>query len=113
MVKFDGTSFGSVTVDGKLYRHDIYVYPNGKIALREGSHTVVGDEIRRILKSNPEVIVIGTGQAGCVTVLEEAARVAKSVGISIVREETHIAIGKFNELVEKGKRVAAIIHVTC
>lgn len=112
-VKFEGTFFGRVTVGKKAFHHDVYVDPDGNLAPREGGHRVSADEIRTILKSNPEVIVIGTGQFGCVKLLEEAARVAEAHGVKVVKERTPVAIKKFNELVDEGKRIAAIVHVTC
>lgn len=113
MIKFEGTSFGSVTAGNKKYNHDVHVDPDGNIAPREGDHKVSADEIRTVLKSNPEVIVIGTGQFGCVKLSEEAVRVAEASGVKVVRGRTPKAIKKFNELIDEGKRVAAIVHVTC
>lgn len=112
-VKFEWTVFGSVTVGNKKFHHDVYVDPDGNIAPREGGHKVSADEISTVLKSNPEVVVIGTGQFGCVKLLEEAARVAEANGVRVVKERTPVAIEKFNELVDEGKRIAAIVHVTC
>lgn len=113
MVKFGGTRFGSVTVDNKKFHHDVYVDPDGNIARREGGHKVSADEIKSVLKSNPEVIVIGTGQFGCVKLSEEAARGAEAHGVEVFRARTPRAIKKFNEQVDEGKRIAAIVHVTC
>jgi len=113
VVKFDGTRFGSVTVDSKKFHHDVSVDPDGNIARREGDHKVSADEIRSILGSNPEVIVIGTGQFGCVKLSEEAAKVAEAHGVEVFRARTPRAIKKFNEQVDEGKRIAAIVHVTC
>lgn len=112
-VKFEGTFFGSVTVGNKKFHHDIYVDPDGNIVPRESGHKVSAEEIRTILKSNPEVIIIGTGQFGCVKLLAEATRVTEANGVRVVRERTPIAIKKFNELVDEGKRIVAIVHVTC
>ena len=112
-LKFERAFFGSVTVGHKKFHHDVYVDPDGNIAPRKGGHQVSAEEIRSVLKANPEVIVIGTGQFGCVKLLEEAARVAEANGVKVVRERTPIAIKKFNELVDEGKRIVAIVHVTC
>lgn len=111
--KFDETRFGSVTIDGKLYSHDVYVYFDGRVEPRTSSHVVDSAEMERVLRMNPEVVIVGTGQAGCVVVEREAQGAARRKGIELIQAPTPEAIQKFNELAEGGKRVCSIIHVTC
>lgn len=35
MVKIDSSTYGSVTIDGVKYDHDVYVLPSGKVEERE------------------------------------------------------------------------------
>ena len=106
----DGTEFGSVTVDGKTYGHDIWIFADGTIKPRTKSHDFTAGELELLAMAGPEVVVVGTGQSGCVTVSEEAKKYAQEHGIELVCAETPEAIKKFNEAA--GKKAAAI-HVTC
>ena len=113
--KFDGTSFGSVTINGKRYDCDIMVLPNGKIEQRRklaGGHTLPIDELAQIMEEIPDAIVIGRGQYDALKVPAETKRFVEEHKIELLVENTHIAIEKFNELV-KHLKVGAIIHVTC
>jgi hypothetical protein len=50
MVKIDGTSFGSVTVDGERYSHDIWVFADGSIRRRDRDHEFTLDEFDILLE---------------------------------------------------------------
>lgn len=106
----DGTTFGSVTVDGKTYDHDIWIFADNTIKPRTKSHEFEKGELELLAMAGPEVIIVGTGQSGCVTVFEGAKQYAKEKGITLLTAETPEAITKFNEITAKK---AAAIHVTC
>ena len=112
MVRIDSSSYGSITVDGKTYRHDVYVLPSGKVEEREYGHTFTRDQIEYVLKENPEVVVIGKGTSGLAALSDDARALLEKAGIEIIEDHTPAIVDKFNKLA-KTKRVAAIIHVTC
>jgi len=65
------TSFGSITVDGEIYDHDINIALDGEVrkrkkklskAVYDTSHTISFDEIRYTFQDNSEGIIIGGGQ---------------------------------------------------
>ena len=113
MIALDATSFGSITISGKKYDHDVYVFWDGTVEQRVGDHTVPARQMEYIVKKKPEIIVIGTGQFGVVHVPSESEKLAKMHNIEVVKARTPQAIGIFNEAMKQGKRVSAIIHVTC
>ncbi|MEA2053651.1 MAG: MTH938/NDUFAF3 family protein [Candidatus Thermoplasmatota archaeon] len=116
MAKFGSLKFGCVTIDGKKYRHDVVVFPNGEVKKRKGglgifgSHLFRKEEIEEL--SNAETIVIGDGTISKAKIAEDAEKFAEENGMKIIQLPSKEAIKKFNELADKGK-VGAIIHVTC
>lgn len=113
MVIFKSTSFGSVTTSEKTYKHDIWVNLDGTIEKRTRNHEFTSEELNRFLNQNPEVIVVGTGQYGVVSISKKAKSRAEDHNIKIIAEETPKAIKTFNQLKEEGKKVVAAIHTTC
>ena len=111
-MEINSTSFGQVTIDGKKYEHDVWIFPDDTIKRRTTDHDFSREEFEMLAQKNPETIIIGTGQAGVVRVGEEARNAAREKGIHLMIAKTPDAIKIFNEL-KKEKRVAAAIHVTC
>jgi len=112
MVKINSSVYGSITVDGTTYRHDVYILPSGKVEEREYGHTFTKDQIEHMLKENPDVVVVGKGTSGLASLSRDARALLEEKGIGIVEADTPAIMNRFNELAE-AKRVAAIIHVTC
>ncbi len=118
MVKIDSTAFGKVVVNGNKYE-DILIIGNSVIprdkekirAIYGTSHMLSKEEAVKLLKDNPEIVVIGNGQHGALKVDEEAAGVIKKSAELIVAR-TPEAIKKYNEC-SRMKRTNALIHVTC
>jgi len=117
--KIDSTSFGSITVDGKIFDHDIIIRLNGQVEKREKalskelygtSHKVSLEEAKYIYEDGTEKIIIGTGQTGFVELSEEAEDffIERKCGIELF--PTPWAIERWNGL--EG-RITAMFHVTC
>ncbi|MGQ9461068.1 MAG: Mth938-like domain-containing protein [Candidatus Bathyarchaeaceae archaeon] len=119
MVKIDSLSFGSIIVDGKKHRHDVTIFPDGQLKRRKGgilmfgSHTFKKKELEEMHERGAEVLVIGTGTNGVAKLAEEARIFAEERKIELIELLSGEAVKKFNELAAQGRRVGAIIHVTC
>lgn len=113
MVRIDGTSFGSITVDGKQYPHDVWILADGSIRRRDRDHEFTLNELYFLLEGEPELVIVGTGQSGCVQVDKEAAELAVKQGVKIIDDITPDALKRYNEAVNAGRRVAGAFHVTC
>jgi len=125
--------FGSITISGKTYNHDVEVRwtgaargepsPPGLEVLkwwRKESHFVYPEDIKRAIKKNPEVIVIGTGESGVMEVGEEAKKEVEEKGIELIIDATEEAVKTFNIIKEesekeegKQRRVIGLFHLTC
>ncbi len=115
------SEFGWIEIDGKVYEYDIVIYPDGKIERRQKeiskrkhgtSHRLDIEEVTNYLGHGEEVIIVGTGQYGMLSLTEESLKLLKDLGLEIIQLPTREAIKKYIELSGK-KRVLGIFHVTC
>lgn len=114
--------FGSITIDGKNYTHDVEVFWRGEVLdwQRKESHTIDVADIMRAVEKNPETIVIGTGKSGMASVTEDAKRFITKKNIKLIIDKTEEAVKTFNILKaeseeEEGKqnKVIGLFHLTC
>lgn len=118
-VLIDKTKFGSITIDGQTFEHDVILRLSGKIKKRKKklskrlygtSHIVSADEAAYLYEPGCRTLIIGTGQYDSVTLSEEAQRFFAEKGCKIILQPTPKAIQTYNQA--KGK-TAGMFHVTC
>lgn len=117
--KIDSTKFGSITIEGTKYAHDVLIRLDGKVKKRKKklskaifgtSHILSLDEAKYIYEDGAELIIIGSGQSGMLRLSEEAEQYFREKQINVVILPTPKAIQEWN----KGKKAAiAVFHVTC
>lgn len=112
MAKIESSAFGSITIDGKTYSHDVYVLPSSKVEEREYGHTFTKEQADHVLREKPDVVIIGKGTSGMASLSPDARSHLEEAGTELIEVDTPGVKDKFNELA-KTKKVAAIIHVTC
>lgn len=113
-MKIEEYKFGSFIIDGKQYLDDVKII-NGKVRYwhdRE-EHLLKLENIKDLIDSKPEVIVIGTGASGSLKVPEDVKTELTRKRIVYLIEPTEQACKSFNSMVAKGRKVAAILHSTC
>jgi hypothetical protein len=119
MPRVDSFEFGSIVIDDRRYGHDVLIFPDGTIKRRKGgfwkfgSHIIKKVEIDELLQTNPEIVVLGTGTDARVRLASAAELALKGQGIDCVVLPSLAASERLNDLLNSGKRVAALIHVTC
>jgi len=117
MVIINSTKFGSITIDGKTYdgEDNYIIFWDGKtIGLHTAERHIFGKpELEIILKKNPEMVIVGTGDSGLLKVSEEVRILCRRKGIKFIEMISRGAIIKFNEAFNQEKKVVAFIHVTC
>ena len=109
--------FGEIVVDGEKHVRDLIITPVGVIAnwwRREG-HRLQLDDIRKYVPGDIEydAVVIGTGYYGYMSVDDEVINFFKKKSVDVFISDTRKAVRKYNELVEKGKKVLGLFHLTC
>lgn len=116
----DATRFGSITIDGVVYEHDVVIASDGTVTRRKkklskaiygSSHTISLQEAKYLLANgaNADRVVIGSGQYGNVHLSPEAARYLERRCRPLLLR-TPEAIDAWNAA---GGRPLGMFHVTC
>jgi hypothetical protein len=66
-----------------------------------------------IFNANPDILVVGTGDAGNVCISHHVAAKAKTRGIRLISEKTPKAVKIFNYLLSNRISVSGAFHLTC
>ena len=115
----DRTAFGSITIDGKTYEHDVIIRLAGEVVKRKKklskkyygtSHMISKDEAKFVSEKGCEQLILGSGQTGQVQLSPEAQSYFSEKGCEVILRPTPEAIGIFNR--SQAKK-AGLFHVTC
>jgi hypothetical protein len=77
-MEIEGTTFGTITIDGKIYEHDVIIRLSGEVVKRKKklsqkyygtSHVLSKDEAKFVFERGCEQLILGTGQMGNVHLL--------------------------------------------
>jgi hypothetical protein len=79
---------------------------------RKEGHRLHIDDLKDIVANGPEVLIVGTGDAGVMTIPEETAEYLQGKGIELIVQRTGQACKTFNEL-SKSHKIIAALHLTC
>ena len=117
--RIDETQFGSVTIDGKVFEHDVLIRLGGKVEKRKKklskavygtSHTISLAEAEHLYQDGAEQLLIGAGQDGRVALSEEAAAYFARNRCRVELLPTPEVIPVWNQA--EGA-VIGLLHVTC
>ena len=115
----ENTSFGSITISGETYDHDVVIDLEGIVKKRKKklskevygtSHKVSLAEAKFIMNKNTDMVIIGNGQYGALELSDEAREYFSKHNCKIRQLQTPDAIREWNK--ESGK-VVGMFHVTC
>jgi hypothetical protein len=85
-MEIEGTTFGTITIDGKTYEHDVIIRLSGEVVKRKKklskkdygtSHVLSKDEAKFVFESGCEQLILGSGQMGNVHLSPEARRISR------------------------------------
>ena len=120
-MKIESTEFGSITIDGTLYSHDVLIRLSGEVAKRKKklskkyygtSHIISLEEAEFVYEKGCDTLVLGTGQYGNVKLSPEAAEFFRRHDCRVILLPTPDAVETFNKT--RGKaRAIGLFHVTC
>jgi hypothetical protein len=117
--KIDKTKFGSITVAGTVFEHDVLIRLNGRVKKRKKklskaiygtSHIISLDEARHVYEKGAERLIVGTGQQSLVELSDEAAGYFQRKKCHVDLLPTKKAIKAWNDA--QGA-VLGLFHVTC
>ncbi|GCE23626.1 Mth938-like domain-containing protein [Dictyobacter kobayashii] len=115
----DQTSFGSITIEGTLFEHDVMIRLGGQIEKRKKklskavygtSHILSLAEAKHVYEPAVKQLLIGTGQEGNVRLSEEAADYFKRKQCQVELLPTPEAILAWNKATGP---MISLFHVTC
>jgi hypothetical protein len=118
-MEIQSTTFGTITIDGKTYEHDVVVRLSGEVVKRKKklskklygtSHVLSEDEARFLFERGCDQVVIGSGQFGNVRLSPEAEAYFERKGCEVLLKPTPEAIQMFNR--SRARRIG-LFHVTC
>jgi len=114
-MQIDDYQFGCMVVDGKAYREDLILLPDGVRGnwWRERGHSLSVADLAEVFEAAPEVLVVGTGAHSVMKVPEETRRAVEEAGIEPVTECTGEAVERYNALAAEDRRLAGAFHLTC
>jgi hypothetical protein len=113
------TSFGSITIAGEVFTHDVVIRLDGQVKKRKKklskaiygtSHTISLDEARHVYEEGAEQLILGAGQSGMVKLSQEAAGYLRHRGCQVTLLPTPQAIQAWNAA--EGA-VIGLFHITC
>ena len=116
-MRFDGYSFGAISIDGTTYDHDVVVdrgsiTKRGKKASKRfrdayGHTPLSADES---IPWHCTRLVVGTGASGGLPIMDEVMREARKRGVDLVALPTEQAIALLRDA---PAGTNAVLHVTC
>jgi hypothetical protein len=115
----EGTTFGTITVDGKTYEHDVIIRLSGEVVKRKKklskkhygtSHVLSKDEAKFVFEKGCKQLILGSGQMGNVHLSPEAEAYFVKKGCKVLLQPTSKAVDTFNSLHQKK---IGLFHVTC
>ena len=97
----DATEFGSITVDGKTYEHDVIIRLSGKVEKRRKrlskekygtSHIISKAEAKFVFEDGCDLLIVGAGQEGNVRLSPEASEYFDKKHCRVLTQPTPEAI---------------------
>ena len=105
-MEIESTTFGTITMDGKTYEHDVIVRLSGEVVKRKKKNC------RRSITAPPgcEQLIVGSGQIRNVRLSPEAETYFAKKNCKVLLQPTPEAIHVFNR--STAKKIG-LFHVTC
>ena len=104
-MEIEGTTFGTITIDGKTYEHDVIIRLSGEVVKRKKklskkyygtSHVLSKDEAKFVFERGCEQLILGSGQMGNVHLSPEAEAYFAKMRCKVLLQPTPEAIQEFN-----------------
>lgn len=110
-----GYRFGRIDIDGRTYTSDVIITPERVIDTwwrQQGDSLAIAD-LGDVVAAKPDLLVIGTGYFGRMSISHETRRYLEAHGIQVRDARTREAVQDFDRLQKEPGRVVAALHLTC
>ncbi len=114
-MKVRAYDFGKIDVGGETYTSDVIIAPEEVRAAwwRKEGHKLQIEDLADIIEARPDVLVVGTGYYGRMSIPAQTKSYIESKGIELRAAKTSEAVKEFNNLQKEIGRVVAALHLTC
>ena len=111
-MKINSYSFGNIKVNGQNISSDLIIFKDKIINdwWRKEGHRLHKEDLKEVIIYDPDVLIIGTGKQGIMTVPQSLINFLEDKNITVKVNKTDKAVQLFNKA--RGKKVAAL-HLTC
>ena len=112
-------SWGHLDIDDVGECGDAKLWPGGG---REWDWTETGThhrpgiqpaDVQELLEHDPQIVVLSRGRELRLETDRTTLALLEARDVTVIREETSVAIEAYNRLVDEGVRVAVLLHSTC
>ncbi len=106
--------YGKIVIDNQEYTHDVMITPDGKVHKwwRFEGHLVARDDLKMLLDDPPELLIIGAGTNGRMSLPPGLRQYLVDKGIEVEYDRTDHAIELYNQR-DTSKKTVAALHITC
>jgi hypothetical protein len=108
--------FGKMVIDGKTYDQDLIITKEKVIPnwWRKSGHQLRLEDIKEVLENQePEILVIGKGQFGMMSISKDLTDYLHQNNISLQHKKTGKAVQIFNKYYNQEYNVVGAFHLTC
>jgi hypothetical protein len=118
-MRIEHSDFGKITVDGKLYPHDVVISLYDEIRKRKKKlskkkygtpHIISKAEAKSVFEKGCDPLIVGAGREGQVRLSPRVSEYRAKKGCAVVLQPTQEAIRRFNQ---STANEIGLIHVTC
>jgi hypothetical protein len=110
------TTFGSMTIKGRIYTTDLMIFPDGSIVdqwWRAEGHRLTLADMKPLVDQGPSQVIAGMGIYGRMKAEKGLEKALADKGIELITAWTKAAAERFNATLRKQTKVAACFHLTC
>ncbi|OGA44715.1 MAG: hypothetical protein A3F74_14180 [Betaproteobacteria bacterium RIFCSPLOWO2_12_FULL_62_58] len=107
--------FGEIEIDGRTYTADVIIMPERVVDTwwRKQGHNLAVADLAEIIAAKPEILIVGTGYYGRMTIPDETRRYLQAQSVRLREAHTREAVEEFNRLQRESARIVAALHLTC
>jgi len=104
-----------MVINGTSYSKDVIIFPDGSILSpwwRNQGHALAAGDLQKLLETEPEIIICGTGAMGVMRPTAELKVYLKAVNIQFISRKSSKAVEMYNQM-SGHRKVGGCFHLTC
>jgi hypothetical protein len=114
MMRIENYEFGSITIDGKIYKNDVIILPDKVIPewWRKEGHKLHLVDLPFLEEYTPKLMIVGCGYHGVMKIKPEIKEYCEEHNIKLIAENSRRAVQTFNKMSAQ-PGVVGMFHLTC